>query len=445
MRDLILGLLIVLAVIDLSLAAQAEARRHHRLLRRTRFQHQNRHLRNLPGHLEGHGAQATTLHSKSEVKLYARKPDASQTAEAKIKFRPQHGSSADIVSFGIFVKDIFSIDMKTGTWTADIVISSQWTDPRVKSLLPDGHHEVFLSQKGADDSIWSPDIFITNGQLKKVEPISSVYQITQNGTVMHILRTMAALTTDFHVQAFPFDSQELKVRIASRSLMAEQLELVPMTDKSAFGLADGLLEDFDFSFEGFEMKSFLQVDGLLEKVRGELGVKVKRRSHQYIQQLLVPELLIVIMSWATFWFPLAPAFGMPRVATALISFLSLLTMSLRTNKLLPTRGGMCWMDMFEEVCEGLMFFNVVMNIMVESIIHTFDKKELAKDIDHQLKIFIPVVTVIAFTIIFCKTDGTHLSFYSFLTVMIVLLAFCVYILICLFRLRRALQKEEESK
>jgi len=331
--------------------------------------------------------------------------------------------------------DIFEIKMKTGTWNADIVITVKWDDSRTKSLLPPGKHEAHISEDEVEKNLWTPGIAVTNTYLDNSNRVSSMVHISQNGTVTQILRITAEMTTLFNVRAFPFDSQKLSVRIASEALMSDQLELVAMDDPASTGLAEELLQDFDFELKYWNMKTFVEQDGLLKKSRGQMTLGVQRQSYQYIQQLLIPELLILVMSWATFWFPLAPPFAMPRVATALISFLSLMTLSLRTNSLLPARGGMCWMDLFEEACEALMFCNMVMNIMVEVIYHTFSKQTLAQDIDHQLKIIIPCVTGITFFLTYWDTDGSSLEFYAFITVFIIMVTFSAFSLICLYRVK----------
>merc|ERR1719189_3213686 len=162
------------------------------------------------------------------------------------------------------------------------------------------------------------------------------------------------------------------------------------------GTKDGLLSNSDFSFEGAKASVDEEIDASLKKSRAEFRIVASRRSMPYIQSLLVPELLVLAISFSVFWFPLLAAFAMPRVATALISFLALTTLGLRTNSMLPIRGGLAWIDLFETCCQTLMFFTVGLNIFVLVVFHSFGAESLAEAIDFELKAFFPLMGLLVF-------------------------------------------------
>merc|ERR1719380_304722 len=115
------------------------------------------------------------------------------------------------------------------------------------------------------------------------------------------------------------------------------------------GVRDGIFEGQEFDFVSSSTSVFEDKDGALVKSRGELVIKVKRRSDIYIKNLIVPELLLAI-AYTVFLFPRATPFIMPRVAMSVMSFMALMLPSLRTSAMLPTRASSSWIDIFSENC-----------------------------------------------------------------------------------------------
>merc|ERR1719454_2691841 len=122
----------------------------------------------------------------------------------------------------------------------------------------------------------------------------------------------------------------------------------------------------------------------------------------------MPEVLLLGISYSAFWFPQAAVFAMPRTATAIISFLTLMTLSIKHNSMLPVRGGLAWIDLFESACQGLMFLTVGFNILVLVTCHKFLLTDLADALDFELKFLFPIMGAIQFTVLCFKTDGTNL-------------------------------------
>jgi len=354
-----------------------------------------------------------------------------------VAIRPNVGGSADIIKFGLFVLTFFDIDVKRGTHTADIVTMLRWKDTRTIGLLPKGAESLTLAYADARRMIWLPDIAFTNRDVHGVERISSGITISSLGEIEKVERTLVRFKNIFKVNAFPFDAQRLVMRIASTSLMTDQLELEPMLENGTSGYRDNVMESTGFIAVKAEPSVEKEVDKGLEKSRGQLVVLVKRDSEPYLQSLLVPSWLILGVSWSVFWFPLLEksTFVMPRVATSLISFLSFLTLSLRTNSMLPIRSGLTWIDLFEGNCQSLMFFTVVLNIFVCVAYHRLGAFKEAEAMDLELKFIFPGMSFLQFAVCFWKIDGTGLQAMYIITTVVLGLCFGSYIAFSIMRLR----------
>merc|ERR1719171_2649800 len=126
--------------------------------------------------------------------------------------------------------------------------------------------------------------------------------------------------------------------------MLDEVVLKPLTDPDATGIKDGIFEGKDLDFVSTKTVAFDDEQGLLRKSRGELNIVA------YSQTMITPKLVLMVLSWTVFFFPVQPGFIMPRVATSMISFLALMTLSLKTDSMLPARSGATWIDLFEETC-----------------------------------------------------------------------------------------------
>lgn len=318
--------------------------------------------------------------------------------DREILLRPRAGRSADIVQYGIFCQSVSGINMLDGTFNVDLVISLHWTDPRAAKVVPAGVTEVNLSERFAKEKIWVPDATIANRYINAVDAISTAFQINVWGNVTKVQRVTATIVNSYDVTDFPFDKQVLSVKISSASLMSEELQFAPFQDPTLMGVADGVFSTSDFSLISASAAVVDEIDGDLRKSRGTLSIKVERRVTPYLQTHIVHELLLMFIAWSVYWYPLTAPFAMPRVFTALISFLTLLTLGMKTSTLIPVNGSFSWMALFEMNCQGMMFMNVFLNIFILVVCHTYGHKQRAEMLEKEVFIFFPSMSFIIFSI-----------------------------------------------
>eukprot|EP00929_Paragymnodinium_shiwhaense_P023804 TRINITY_DN14818_c0_g1_i2.p1 TRINITY_DN14818_c0_g1~~TRINITY_DN14818_c0_g1_i2.p1 ORF type:complete len:400 (+),score=74.03 TRINITY_DN14818_c0_g1_i2:97-1296(+) len=362
--------------------------------------------------------------------------------------RPHQGGDADFVEFGITLRAISNIDMKVGSYNADVVTTWRWSDERNARLVQKGHKNVTISDELARKRIWLPDVGVTNYASGSVDIVSSSIVIERTGVTTKVERCLAVLKTPFSARAFPFDSQVLRVTVGSRTFMAGDLQLSPMQGPAWTIVEDDVMNTTEFSLTSFDLSVFEEVDGMLHKSRGQLSVNVLRDPTTYIGGSIVPELLVLAISYSVFWFPLTAPFAMPRVATALIAFLSLLTLNLKTNAILPRAAGLTWIDLFECSVQSLMFFTVCLNILALASSHSFDAPHVATGINNELKIVFPVLVFCVFGGCAWARDGRELPRTTAAIQLILVVYAGGYIGWCLWRLWTEVhvreQKEQEA-
>mmetsp|Transcript_7228 Transcript_7228/g.26273 ORF Transcript_7228/g.26273 Transcript_7228/m.26273 type:complete len:156 (+) Transcript_7228:184-651(+) len=116
----------------------------------------------------------------------------------------------------------------------------------------------------------------------------------------------------------------------------------------------------------------------------------------------------------------------------------------RTNSLLPVRGGLVLMDLFETCCQALAFFALLLNVLVLTASHQYHEPELASNLDEQFALKLPAVALRLFGACFYKRDGGDLS-----RLPIIIDCMCVgcaiYVICCIWRLRVALAEHRRQK
>lgn len=349
--------------------------------------------------------------------------------------RPHAGGPADVVYFGILCKTFYGADVKTGTFSADLVVTTRWTDSRTSSLVRDGLKSVALPTKKAAGKMWLPDTAITNRAKGGTDIISSQIFVSKSGEVTKVERVLANVKNKFDLSAFPYDEQVMKVRLASTAMMLDEVVLKPLTDPDATGIKDGIFEGKDLDFVSTKTVAFDDEQGLLRKSRGELNIVVQRNIVPYSQTMITPKLVLMVLSWTVFFFPVQPGFIMPRVATSMISFLALMTLSLKTDSMLPARSGATWIDLFEETCRTLVFFTLILNIFIEFVIHDLDARPVAEELkqpklgvrlQNELKIGLPVLALLAMLVLFLRANADSLWWQALLIRSVFVVFFVVF-------------------
>lgn len=357
-------------------------------------------------------------------------PSPGPAGAVQTELRPGLGGGPDVIDFGVLVTSLGAISETDGSFSADIVLLLRWRDQRTRALVPDGVQVLTLASDGAASKMWLPDVTVTNRVIGGQEIISSAISITANGEVTKTERMVVVCKNDFHMGPFPFDTQHLNLIIASTTLMMDDLQLSPIRDKKISGVKTGVFDPYDLVLDKVKARSFDEVDGTLRKSRGELRVTVHRDWQLYMRKKLLPELFLVFISWTVFYFPLQPHFAMPRVATSLIAFLSMMTVSSKNN-----HGG-CerWLDVFEEACMTMLFLTVFLNIFVEIVNHSFGAAPVAERMDHELKLVLPLLTSVIFIILFVFNQCS-VTWLSLITRVISALGPVGYIAVCLVRFK----------
>jgi len=307
--------------------------------------------------------------------------------------RPNVGKKPEEVSFGLFAKTFYGVNLKANNFVIDVVMTLKWIDKRVALLIPEGVDTLTLSKMESERKIWLPGMVITNRDIKKYDLISTAVFINRKGEVFKVERATAVVKNKYVLDDFPFDEQKLVVKIASAKYMINDVVLKPMEDGSGIGVKEGLLDGESYSFVDVSATAFKDVDGALKKSRGVLTITIKRDLDKYTQSHIVPSALVTAISWAVFWFPFVAPFITPRLAMSILSLLTFTNLTLKSGAALPPGAPFNWNDVFNRTIMTIMFTTVILNILSEICLHQLKIDDTARRINHELKVVMPCLTI----------------------------------------------------
>uniref|UniRef100_A0AAX7T5P6 Glycine receptor, alpha 3 n=1 Tax=Astatotilapia calliptera TaxID=8154 RepID=A0AAX7T5P6_ASTCA len=224
----------------------------------------------------------------------------------------------------------------------------QWNDPRLAySEYPDDSLDLDPSML---DSIWKPDLFFANekgAHFHEVTTDNKLLRIFKNGNVLYSIRLTLTLSCPMDLKNFPMDVQTCIMQLESFGYTMNDL-IFEWQENGPVQVADGLTlpqfilkdeSDLRYCTKHYNTGKFTCI---------EVRFHLERQMGYYLIQMYIPSLLIVILSWVSFWINMdaAPA----RVALGITTVLTMTTQSSGSRTSLPKVSYVKAIDIWMAVC-----------------------------------------------------------------------------------------------
>ncbi|XP_069129490.1 glycine receptor subunit alpha-3-like isoform X2 [Argopecten irradians] len=262
--------------------------------------------------------------------------------------------TATNVTIQLLVRSIHSIREISMDFSVDIFLRQKWTDPRLVFTNMTDIIRLELDQK-LIDKVWVPDTIFTNEKEAKVHSITvpnKLMHLYQNGTVFYSARIGMTLSCHMELQKYPLDSQFCPFYMESYGYTTENL--VFQWDQT------NAMEINEVELPQFFIESAPYFDRC-DKDYGEAGiftcleagVRLKRNTGYYVIQIFVPSILIVILSWVSFWIDIdsTPA----RISLGVLTVLTMTTQSSGARSQLPRVSYVKAIDVWMATCLFFVF------------------------------------------------------------------------------------------
>uniref|UniRef100_A0A8D1NA20 Glycine receptor alpha 1 n=1 Tax=Sus scrofa TaxID=9823 RepID=A0A8D1NA20_PIG len=252
------------------------------------------------------------------------------------------------VSCNIFINSFGSIAETTMDYRVNIFLRQQWNDPRLAyNEYPDDSLDLDPSML---DSIWKPDLFFANekgAHFHEITTDNKLLRISRNGNVLYSIRITLTLACPMDLKNFPMDVQTCIMQLESFGYTMNDL-IFEWQEQGAVQVADGLTlpqfilkeeKDLRYCTKHYNTGKFTCI---------EARFHLERQMGYYLIQMYIPSLLIVILSWISFWINMdaAPA----RVGLGITTVLTMTTQSSGSRASLPKVSYVKAIDIWMAVC-----------------------------------------------------------------------------------------------
>eukprot|EP00074_Homo_sapiens_P009327 NP_001165756.1 glycine receptor subunit alpha-4 isoform 2 precursor [Homo sapiens] len=257
-----------------------------------------------------------------------------RTSGYDARIRPNFKGPPVNVTCNIFINSFSSITKTTMDYRVNVFLRQQWNDPRLSYReYPDDSLDLDPSML---DSIWKPDLFFANekgANFHEVTTDNKLLRIFKNGNVLYSIRLTLILSCLMDLKNFPMDIQTCTMQLESFGYTMKDLVFEWLEDAPAVQVAEGLTlpqfilrdeKDLGCCTKHYNTGKFTCI---------EVKFHLERQMGYYLIQMYIPSLLIVILSWVSFWINMdaAPA----RVGLGITTVLTMTTQSSGSRASLP--------------------------------------------------------------------------------------------------------------
>lgn len=291
----------------------------------------------------------------------ARSTFLSMLKESRAEFSPPNYDTDEPTRISCFlnVHRIDSIRESDMDFTLDLGIHLSWKNPKLIKSIPFGQTMMFdhLDFDAANmDKVWVPDIYFPNEKKAAIHDIMMVNKMLRlhgDSTVTYMIRVSVTLSCRMDLRKYPFDKQVCSILMESFGYTATNLVLE--WDYSTVPVRRGDIAELrQFRLVNIGYTNFTRVNSITGNhscLRADFHLV--RNIGFYVIQMYVPSMLIVMLSWLSFWLNANSIPG--RVTLGVLSVLTISTQSSSVNAALPRVSYTKAIDVWMATCLVFVF------------------------------------------------------------------------------------------
>jgi hypothetical protein len=298
---------------------------------------------------------------------------SSAFAKERHLVRPDVKSGLTIVSVGIWVVDIDSIDSAQQNFVSSVFVSLRWKD---KSLAHGGKKPRMHKL----DRIWNPGVQIANeiGIVRKTMP--EIAEVSSDGTVTYRQRYVGPFSQPLRLQDFPFDRHVFRFHLVATGYRSAKVQFIPDATYISAGMkyAAGIAKEIslpDWRIIDYETKELpYETAPGITNAGYALEFLAERHSLYYVWKIILPLVLIVLMSWSLFLIP--PKNVSTKIAVATSAMLTLIAYRFVVDSQVPRVPYLTRLDIFI-FADTLLVLSSLFMVTLTAYLLNVDKERLA--------------------------------------------------------------------
>ncbi|XP_047916503.1 gamma-aminobutyric acid receptor subunit pi-like isoform X4 [Anser cygnoides] len=255
------------------------------------------------------------------------------------------GMSLDIAS----IDTISEINMD---YTATIFLRQRWTDER---LCFDGNKSLSLDGRLVE-MLWVPDTFIVDSKKSFLHDITvenRLIRIYPNGTVLYAIRITTTVACSMDLTKYPMDKQTCTLQLESWGYNINDVMFYwTRGNDSVRGLDTLRLAQYTVEDHFTSVSEAVYETGRYPKL--VFHFELKRNILYFILETYVPSILLVVLSWVSFW--ISQSSVPARICIGVTTVLTMTTLMMGARTSLPNAN--CFIkaiDVYLGICFSFIF------------------------------------------------------------------------------------------
>ncbi|KAG8202110.1 hypothetical protein JTE90_010471 [Oedothorax gibbosus] len=239
---------------------------------------------------------------------------------------------------------------KVKDYTLTLYLNQYWQDERL--AFSKDSFELTLSGEFAA-KIWVPDTFFANDKnsfLHDVTEKNTMVRLSSDGHIKYGMRFTTTLACMMDLHYYPLDSQNCTLEIESYGYTVEDVVMYWMKE-AVVGLENAELPQFSILGFSTNVRKETLASGTYQRL--SLCFELKRNIGYFIFQTYLPCILIVMLSWVSFWINHEATSA--RVALGITTVLTMTTISTGVRSSLPRISYVKAIDIYLVMCFVFVF------------------------------------------------------------------------------------------
>ncbi|CAJ0599638.1 unnamed protein product [Cylicocyclus nassatus] len=253
----------------------------------------------------------------------------------------------------IIIASFDSISEVNMDYTITMYLHQYWTDERLSWSSTVPIDEMTLSGEFSQN-IWVPDTFLANDKhsfLHEVTERNKMLRVSSDGKIAYGMRLTSTLSCSMNLRNFPLDSQNCTVEIESYGYTTSEVLMKWNHPQAVHGVEQADVPQFTIT--GFQTEDRVVRTATGSYQRLSLVFQLQRSVGYFIFQTYLPCVLIVMLSWVSFWINHEATSA--RVALGITTVLTMTTISTGVRQSLPRISYVKSIDVYLVMCFVFVF------------------------------------------------------------------------------------------
>ncbi|XP_033743547.1 glycine receptor subunit alpha-2-like [Pecten maximus] len=295
----------------------------------------------------------------------------------------------------LYVDSFDSINEANMDFTVSIFIHLMWQDLRFLTWLrlTDNNSYIEADSKRLAN-LWVPDLYFPNEKkafFHNVFMPNKMLRIFGDGKVSYTARLSLTLSCPMDLHHYPFDEQQCPIIMESFSYDENNIIMKWIGENTTDGTEDAVQINREITLPQFEVYDIASTSFKRER-KGSYarhsGLRtdfyLARNIGYYVVQMYIPSILVVMLSWISFWLNVNAVPG--RISLGVLTVLTMTTQSSSVNASLPRVSYTKAIDIWMSVCL-LFVFAALIEFAVANVLSNKDNNKglKVKSMFHILK------------------------------------------------------------